>query len=559
MDVQGKNALANLLNGADPPSQGSLVKKDDDGGFDAALGMALFAHPSFVLPPNQITDAGRDRVETPDQAALLAGTSAVAGDNTPRATDYDVRQSLAQNLVIDNGDTAGPRPAAAATASFEDFAASLLADGNAPLTARSGERQTSVIDLVAGGAPSPSAAVSVSLEGTSSSPAGTEPADDPRGLTVSDPKPLDDPRGLTVDDLKPMDDSRGLPVGDLKPLGDSRGLPVDDSESLFSQSDNHLQSTTGDAAASATRQVGPAIGDKALHQGLPSKPVTELPAHDVSRTIGGKAPGAGSVLNLTGPTAPTSHAQERTLHVEAPAAPAFEGSQPKPAAPRANAPDAEKGMAVTRLGGQPSADASGRQTASISDAQGKSASSDQIPDLIDPPNRPTLSDDNKHGPASRTDSTQPASHRSGAGNGIAPATTSVSDSHGGASRPVAGPAPTPRTIATPDAVAKIANLRIDLAAGQSTHATVRERSGAVDVRIVADDQQNAQLIGSEIPSLRRALDAAGMQLKTADVQHQGGGGERRQDERQQPTTTDRRWQSGRGGGESIFAIEEVRQ
>ena len=507
MDVQGKNALANLLNGADPPSQGLLVKKDDDGGFDAALGMALFAHPSFVPPPNQITDGSRDRVATPDQASLLAGPSAVAGDNAPRVTDYGVRQSLAQNLAIDNGDTAGSRSAAAATASFEDFAASLPADGNAQLAARSGERQTSAIDLVAGGAPSPSAAVSVSFERFGGDSVSAAPADNPRGLPVGDPKPLDDPHGL--------------PVGDPKPL-----VP---------QANNSPQSTTGDAAASVPREAG----------------------HVAAR----KAPDDGA-LDLTVSVAPTSRAQERALHAEAPATPASDRSQPKPAAARTNGPAAERGVAETRLGGQPGADASGRQTASVSDAQGKSAPSNQIPDSripdsIDPPNRPTLSDDNKRGPASRTDSAQPASHRSGADNGIAPATTSVSDSRGGASRPVVGPAPTLRMIATPAPAARVANLRIDLAAGQSTHATVRERSGAVDVRIVTANEQSAQLIGSEIPSLRRALDAAGMQLKTVDVRHQGGG-ERRQDERQQQPATDRRWQSGRSVDESIFAIEEVK-
>ena len=364
MAIQGKNALANLLNGTDPPSQGSSVKKavkKDNSGFDAALGMALFAHPSFVPPPYPITNGARDKGVLADKASVLAASSSSGGDNAPRVTDYGVRQSLAQNLAIDNGSTAGPRSAVhAAIASFEDFAASLPADGNAPLAARSGQRQTSAVDLVAGGAPSPSAAVSISLEGTGSSPASTEPADNPHGLPASDPKPLEDSYGLPVSDPRPLDDSHGLPVGDLKPLDDPHGLPVSDLKPLFSQSDNHLQSTTGDAAASATRQGGPAIGNKAVDQGLPSKPVTEFPAHDVGRTIGSKAPSAASVLNLTDTTAPTSHAQERTLHVEAPAASAFDGSQPKPAVPRANAPDAEKGMAVTRLGGQPSADASGR-------------------------------------------------------------------------------------------------------------------------------------------------------------------------------------------------------
>jgi len=227
-------------------------------------------------------------------------------------------------------------------------------------------------------------------------------------------------------------------------------------------------------------------------------------------------------------------------------------------AARAHGPAAEKGMAETSLGGQSGADASGRQTAPVANAQGKSAPSNPIPESIDPPSRPAPSDNDKHGIASRTDSALPASHRSGADNAVAPATTSVPDSRGGgASRPAASAAPTLRTIATPAPAAKVANLRIDLAAGQSTHATVRERSGTVDVTIVTPSQQSAQLIGSQLPSLRRALNSAGMQLGTADVRHQGGG-ERRQDGGQQEPA-ERRWRSSQSGDGSIFAIEEVKQ
>jgi len=327
---------------------------------------------------------------------------------------------------------------------------------------------------------------------------------------------------------KPVDDPHGLPVGDPKPLDDPHGLPVSDPKPLVPQSDNHLQSTTGDAASFAPRQAGHVIGSKAPDD---------------------------RGLNLTVSVAPTSRAQERASHVEAPVAPAFDGSQPKPVAARAHGPAAKKGMAETRLGGQPGADAPGRQTAPVANAQGKSAPSNPIPESIDPPSRPAPSDNDKHGPASRTDSALPASHRFGADNAVAPATTTVSDSGGGASRPAAAVVQATRVIATPAPAAKVANLRIDLAAGQSTHATVRERSGTVDVTIVTPNEQSAQLIGSELPSLRRALDAAGMQLGTADVHHQGGGDRRQnadhQGERPRPLT--------QSDDATIFAVEEVKQ
>lgn len=545
MAIQGKNALANLLNGADPPAQGSSARKavnKDDSGFDAALGMALFAHPSFVPPSNPITDGARDKGALADKTSALAVPSPSGGDSASQIADYGVRQSLGQNPAIDNNDTAGPRYAAAAIAAFENFAASSPTDGNTPSAARAGEGRTPTIDLVAGDAPSPSVAVSVSPEGTGNSPDGAQSADDPAGVPAHDPKP---PEG-----------SYGVPASDPKPLEGSYGLPVRDPKPLVSESDNLPRPTTGDAIASVARPVGLTIGNEAIDPGLPSKPVTGLRAHDVGRTISGKAPGGGSVLNLTDTTAQTAGTGELPSHVEAPAAPAFDGSQPKSAAARANAPDAEKETTVTGLGGQPSADASGRQTASVSDAQGKSAASNQIPDSIEPSNRPAASENDKRNPVSRTEPVQPASPRPGANNGIASATTSVADIGTGASRPAAGPAPVSRMIATPAPAAKVANLRIDLAAGQSTQATVRERSGAVDVRIVTANEQSAQLIGAGIPSLRRALDAAGMQLKTADVQHQGGGANSgHQGERQ----TERQWRTGQRDDGAIFNIEEVKQ
>jgi len=125
---------------------------------------------------------------------------------------------------------------------------------------------------------------------------------------------------------------------------------------------------------------------------------------------------------------------------------------------------------------------------------------------------------------------------------------------GGAPQPSASVAPTLRMIATPTSETRIANLRIDLASGQSTQATVREHSGAVDVKIVTSSQQSAQAIGSELPALRRALDGAGVQLKAADVSHQGdsqGGHNEQQQENQSPFS-----QSDDG---AIFAIEEVNQ
>jgi hypothetical protein len=132
--------------------------------------------------------------------------------------------------------------------------------------------------------------------------------------------------------------------------------------------------------------------------------------------------------------------------------------------------------------------------------------------------------------------------------------TGPAEGGGGAPQTTASAAVTLRTFATPASDARIANLRIDLASGQSTQATVREHSGAVDVKIVTSSQQSAQAIGSELPALRRALDAAGVQLKAADVSHQGDGQRGhngQQQENQSPHS--------QSGDSTTFAIEEVNQ
>jgi hypothetical protein len=115
-------------------------------------------------------------------------------------------------------------------------------------------------------------------------------------------------------------------------------------------------------------------------------------------------------------------------------------------------------------------------------------------------------------------------------------------------------APTLREFAAPFSDARIANLTIDLAGGQTTHATVRENAGAVEVRIVTSTPQSAQAISSELPSLRRALDSAGMQLKAADVSHHGSDQNGRGGNQQDHSSPYRH-----PGDDAIFVLEEVNQ
>jgi hypothetical protein len=76
--------------------------------------------------------------------------------------------------------------------------------------------------------------------------------------------------------------------------------------------------------------------------------------------------------------------------------------------------------------------------------------------------------------------------------------------------------------------ARAAALKIDLAEGASARANVRERAGAVEVRIVTSDSAVAQHLVDQVGSLRHALDATGLRLHNADVSYRGEGGAGRQ-------------------------------
>ncbi len=77
---------------------------------------------------------------------------------------------------------------------------------------------------------------------------------------------------------------------------------------------------------------------------------------------------------------------------------------------------------------------------------------------------------------------------------------------------------------------RVAELKVQLADGQSAHATIREHAGSVDVKIVTSDNAAAQRIVGEVDTMRQNLDAAGVRLGHSEVSYQrGDGGGRRQD------------------------------
>src|ERR1019366_4034407 len=87
---------------------------------------------------------------------------------------------------------------------------------------------------------------------------------------------------------------------------------------------------------------------------------------------------------------------------------------------------------------------------------------------------------------------------------------------------------------------RVANLNVQLSDGQTVHATVRERAGSIDVKIVTSTSASAQRVSGEIDSMRQNLDAAGLRLGHSEVSYQeGNAGGRGGEEYQRASQTDR--------------------
>jgi hypothetical protein len=101
----------------------------------------------------------------------------------------------------------------------------------------------------------------------------------------------------------------------------------------------------------------------------------------------------------------------------------------------------------------------------------------------------------------------------------------------------------------------VANLKVELANGETAQATVRERAGSIDVKIVTPSSTSAQRVSSEIDTMRHNLDAAGMRLGQTEVSYQpGGNGGRGGNQYQRPPQADTSTTD-----EQIFSISEVNE
>ncbi len=108
-------------------------------------------------------------------------------------------------------------------------------------------------------------------------------------------------------------------------------------------------------------------------------------------------------------------------------------------------------------------------------------------------------------------------------------------------------------VTTQIEAARVAELTVQLADGQTAHAMVRERAGSIDVKIVTSTNASAQRVSSEIDTMRQNLDAAGLRLGQAEVSYQQGGSGRRDGQEQEP----RSLQAASKTDRSIFTLSEV--
>jgi hypothetical protein len=73
-------------------------------------------------------------------------------------------------------------------------------------------------------------------------------------------------------------------------------------------------------------------------------------------------------------------------------------------------------------------------------------------------------------------------------------------------------------------VGRTANLTVQLAEGQTVRATVRQRDGSVDVKIVTSNSATAERVSGELDAMRQNFDSAGLQLGRSEVSYEQGGG-----------------------------------
>jgi hypothetical protein len=113
---------------------------------------------------------------------------------------------------------------------------------------------------------------------------------------------------------------------------------------------------------------------------------------------------------------------------------------------------------------------------------------------------------------------------------------------------------TTEVTAAPDA-SRTVSITVQLASGQTAQASVSERAGTVDVKILTPTPASAQRVSSEMDGLRQNLDAAGIKLGHSEISYQRGDGGGQGREGYRPPAQQKQSASGK----ELFIMNEVIQ
>ena len=524
MALNASSALGGLAAGQVKPEHDSGSNKDDDA-FDSAFSMAMFAIPSAIAMP---VTAAQQKSEGATNAS--ADAVAVAGGNRSQATT-----SLNPRDLASVGDPVGvwSRFAHAGDASLEDVADST--DSSQPADGTSALRSPALDDNKSSDQASNAPAQQTSA-GTSAPNFLENLFGGTLGASVEieyHAKPGSEP---IADGTPAAAAPTSNPIADGAPaLGSSTSDPAIDGAPVWARLKPvplpDPSSASGTAKAThVTSQSDAASNSNCSGEGESPEPAMSLAI----------ASGAGEISDAT-----RAQAISTAESNNAPSKPAANAASPaagnntaSSAASSAASQSAANG--ATPLSGQSS------ETLIANAIQQAANAKDRAPADLEV----------KNNPGSKLSSEPAPANNSGADLAAAPAIVKGPSeiTATGSTQPTGAVAPTLRAFPTPPSDARIANLTIDLAGGQTTHATVRENAGAVEVRIVTSSQQSAQAISSELPNLRRALDSAGLQLKAADVSHHGSDQNGRGGNQQDNPSPYRQ-----PGDRATFILEEVNQ
>jgi flagellar hook-length control protein FliK len=152
---------------------------------------------------------------------------------------------------------------------------------------------------------------------------------------------------------------------------------------------------------------------------------------------------------------------------------------------------------------------------------------------------------------------QPANYDAAAAKAVSPVATAglvqSRESTGSTGVEATAPILEPHQPVITGASTHTVNLEIELDAGDSVRASVRERAGVVDVRVVAGDQETVRHLTEQIPELRRTLDTAGMKLQSAQVSYQSSDQKQRSD----PEPNESQEQQSADDNSQVFTLEET--